>query len=157
MRSTTVAFLLILAAAVAAFSPAPRASVFSQRSAPPSTFNADSDKTTHRVVPLNMFNADGDGDKTAADQTAKPLEEATPLESTSATETTKAPTPTGMVVKNLGKGGEETELNFYDPTMRANVSLFQMEWWAYLLVLYPFILLLNDAFHFLPQGMKLTL
>jgi hypothetical protein len=54
-----------------------------------------------------------------------------------------------MVVKNLSKG-EVIEVKWRDPAMEANISPFQMEWWAYFLVIFPFVLLANDFLHFLP-------
>jgi hypothetical protein len=54
------------------------------------------------------------------------------------------------VYQNLGRGGVMEEVKWVDPAMAANTNPFDMAWWAYLLFGFPFLLLANDAFHFLP-------
>mmetsp|Transcript_4075 Transcript_4075/g.4718 ORF Transcript_4075/g.4718 Transcript_4075/m.4718 type:complete len:131 (-) Transcript_4075:265-657(-) len=56
-----------------------------------------------------------------------------------------------MMAKNLGRGGEVSEVKFRDPAMIANTNPFKMSWWAYILVGYPVLLLMNDFLHFLPK------
>ena len=58
-----------------------------------------------------MFSAADDNNNKATVEAAKPLETA---ESSSTAQTTETAT---MKLKNLGRGGVETEVNFYDPTM----------------------------------------
>jgi hypothetical protein len=58
------------------------------------------------------------------------------------------------IVANLGKGGEVTEVKWVDPAMGANTNPFQISPWAVLLGGFPFILLANDIFHFIPESMK---
>ena len=52
---------------------------------------------------------------------------------------------------NLGKGEEVKEVNWVDPAMAANTNPFLMSWWAYIFFGFPFILLADDAFHFIPH------
>lgn len=52
--------------------------------------------------------------------------------------------------KNLSTG-EIQELKI-DVGAEASVSPFKMAWWAYGLVVYPFVLLADDVFHFLPKS-----
>jgi hypothetical protein len=47
--------------------------------------------------------------------------------------------------------GQVLDLNV-DIQQDMTVSPFHLEWWAYLFVAYPFILLADDVFHFLPNG-----
>ena len=58
--------------------------------------------------------------------------------------------PTKAVYKNLARGGQMEEVKWVDPAMTANTNPFEMSWWAYILFGFPFMLLANDAFHFLP-------
>jgi hypothetical protein len=55
-----------------------------------------------------------------------------------------------MMVKNIPTG-EIKEVPFYDPDMEANTDVTMISPWAVLLFGFPTILLLNDAFHFLPN------
>jgi hypothetical protein len=54
------------------------------------------------------------------------------------------------VYKNLARGGELEEVTWVDPAMRANTNPFELSWWAYILFGLPVVLLLDDAFHFIP-------
>jgi hypothetical protein len=60
------------------------------------------------------------------------------------------PPSTTMVAKNIATG-EVKEMPFYDPYMEANTDATMISPWAAILFGFPTILLLNDAFHFLPQ------
>ncbi|GKY92666.1 hypothetical protein MPSEU_000236600 [Mayamaea pseudoterrestris] len=55
------------------------------------------------------------------------------------------------VVKDMNTG-EIKEVKWVDPAMEANTRPWEMNWWAYPLTLFPFVLLLDDAFHFLPHN-----
>mmetsp|Transcript_21409 Transcript_21409/g.25836 ORF Transcript_21409/g.25836 Transcript_21409/m.25836 type:complete len:137 (-) Transcript_21409:204-614(-) len=58
-----------------------------------------------------------------------------------------------MVAINLAKGEEFEIPDFVDPAMiQASSNPFQMSWWAWIICGYPFIMLADDAFHFLPKG-----
>lgn len=54
------------------------------------------------------------------------------------------------VVKDMNTG-ELKEVKWVDPAMRANTRPWEMSWWAYIAFGFPFIVLANDAFHFLPK------
>lgn len=98
-----------------------------------------------------MFSPNPDEVATTSEQ--RPLEVVIDGESASVPAAESATFPSGgrsMVVKNLAKGGEVKKVNFYDPAMAANTNPLQMEWWAYILVIFPFMLLANDFLHFLP-------
>lgn len=56
--------------------------------------------------------------------------------------------PSSMVRNMMG---EATEVKWVDPAMRANTNPLEMNIWAYPLFGFPFVLLLNDAFHFIPK------
>jgi hypothetical protein len=56
-----------------------------------------------------------------------------------------------MKYKNLGKGGDSEEVNWVDPAMAANTNPLLMSWWAYIFFGFPFVLLADDAFHFIPS------
>ena len=58
------------------------------------------------------------------------------------------------VAQNLGRGGEFKEVKWKDPAMSANTNPFEMSFWAYFLFGYPFLLLADDAFHFIPDSVK---
>ena len=84
--------------------------------------------------------------------TPKPLEEvSSTMESTTTTEEEDivgaAPK---AVYKNLARGGQIEEVQWIDPAMEANTNPLEMSWWAYILFGFPFVLLANDALHFLP-------
>jgi len=59
-----------------------------------------------------------------------------------------------------GEGGnfffKTGETQWVDPAAEANTS-FELSWWAWILVLYPTTLLLNDFLHFLPEDMNIRL
>ena len=98
MMKSTIPVLLVILAVSSAFSPVPRA-------------RSGAIATQRRLAPLGMVSADND-DKSAAE---KPLETidgdtSTPLESS----TIDVPK---MKARNLARGGEEIEVNFYDPAM----------------------------------------
>ena len=46
--------------------------------------------------------------------------------------------------------GEIKEVKWVDPAAAANTNPFMMNWYSFLLLGIPVLLLLNDAFHFLP-------
>jgi hypothetical protein len=72
------------------------------------------------------------------------------MEDTLASSSSSTTSPKKMIARNLGRGGEIQEFNFVDPYMAANTRPWEMNWWAYILFGFPFVLLLNDALHFLP-------
>ena len=59
--------------------------------------------------------------------------------------------PMKAVYRNLGRGGDAEEVKWVDPAMSANTNPFELDLWAYPLVGIPLVLLLNDAFHFIPK------
>jgi hypothetical protein len=70
-----------------------------------------------------MFSADDDN--------SAPLKlssDATAVDTLKAPEAGAAPK---SVVRNLAAGGEEREVKWVDPAMRANTNPFEMSWWAY--------------------------
>jgi hypothetical protein len=90
----------------------------------------------------------------AIGDTPPPLQEGKALEAPVVAETTPAVVDTSDPPKaryvNLGKGGESKEVEWVDPAMAANTNPFLMSWWSYLLLGFPFMLLADDAFHFIP-------
>jgi hypothetical protein len=86
-------------------------------------------------------------------ETPNPLEE---VDGTSSKTTMEASTgeekgEVKAMYKNLARGGQMEEVQWVDPAMAANTNPLDMSWWAYLLFGMPFMLLANDAFHFLPE------
>lgn len=100
-----------------------------------------------------MFDPEGEDASQSAKPPAGGLEEVKEGESADAAVPvdSNAPKKQTMMVKNLARGGEVTELGFVDPAMAANTNPFMMSWWAYPLFGFPFVLLADDAFHFLPK------
>jgi hypothetical protein len=98
---------------------------------------------------LHMFNAEND--KTSSTTTTPPLSETSSPQDANTVPTsleTKVDLPKN-IVKDMNTG-EIKEVKWVDPAMRANTNPFEMNWWGYILFGFPPILLLNDAFHFLP-------
>lgn len=83
---------------------------------------------------------------------APPLEEVSDGEDASA-EPLEEPKDVNFV-RNYGRGGEFKEVKWVDPAMSANTNPLVMDFWAYPLVLFPFVLLADDVFHFLPDSLK---
>jgi hypothetical protein len=96
----------------------------------------------------------------AIGDTPQPLQEQGEESSASALEVEAAATTPAVVADpfdvpkaryaNLSKGEDAKEVNWVDPAMAANTNPFLMSWWAYALFGFPFILLADDAFHFIP-------
>lgn len=118
-------FLLALTA-VSAFAPSPRMA------------------TRLITTPLAMFSGDTENNGL---ETVDTTEESS-MEVVQ--DATKEENPKKSVYKNLSTG-KEVEVPWFDPAMAANTNPLEMEWWAYPLIVLPFALLLDDAFHFLPQ------
>jgi len=100
-----------------------------------------------------MFSTDEDQQKSSSSSSAaaSPLQEISstgPLVSVNEmSSTAEAPK---MVVRNMNTG-EIKEVQWVDDAMQAHTNPLAMSWWAYPLFGFPFILLANDAFHFLPE------
>mmetsp|Transcript_2297 Transcript_2297/g.3654 ORF Transcript_2297/g.3654 Transcript_2297/m.3654 type:complete len:125 (+) Transcript_2297:45-419(+) len=45
------------------------------------------------------------------------------------------------------------DTKWVDNAETANVD-FKLSWWGYVVAIYPIVLLLNDAFHFIPEDFK---
>lgn len=132
MKSTAAVVLFTILSGASGFSP-----VINQK--------AVAFSTASRLRPIHMFSA-GD-DKPTEPAGAKPLETVELSEEVDVAESEVSVTKT---FKNLSTG-EISEMKVdvrSDPT----VSPWTMDWWAYILVSYPFILLADDFFHFLPEG-----
>lgn len=131
MTKSTVVALLAILVVTAAFSPLHHNVAFQRAS---------------RLQPLFMFSADD----SSSSEGAKALEtlEANALEVDIGKE--EAPKKKVPTFKNLSTG-KVMELNV-DVRADTTVSPFKLSWWAYGLVVYPFVLLADDAFHFLPSG-----
>jgi hypothetical protein len=52
--------------------------------------------------------------------------------------------------------GKETEVKWVDPAMAANSNLLDNLSWGYFFLVFPFTLLLDDVFHFLPRDGPLS-
>ena len=57
---------------------------------------------------------------------------------------------TGGKYKNLSTN-EEIDVAWTDNAMAANTNPFLLSWWGYIIFGLPFVLLLDDAFHFIPS------
>jgi len=62
----------------------------------------------------------------------------------------KTSTGEGMMVRDMTTG-EMKEVKWVDPAMSANTSPFELSWYAWLAILVPGSLYLNDFFHFIPK------
>lgn len=135
------AFLVTLAVASAFTSPQPRSSLSSvQKARPLFMFSADGDaksKSLSEVTPGDS--ADALKDTMASSSSASPSEE----------DPFKRPPPKTMTVKNRNTG------EFYEVEMNESFlanEKFEMNWWAWVFFVgFPFTVLANDVFHFLPQ------
>ena len=56
----------------------------------------------------------------------------------------------GSKYKNLSTN-EEIDVEWTDNAMAANTNPFLLSWWGYIIFGLPFVLLLDDAFHFIPS------
>jgi len=70
-----------------------------------------------------------------------------------AEESTQADTEDDATPQNVNVATGRTNSGWVDNSRGAGV---QLSWWAWLLLIYPSVLLLNDVFHFIPSGMTLT-
>jgi hypothetical protein len=104
-----------------------------------------------RLSKVYMFNVDDDQKKsessasTTTPPTAPALATVDDMQSTESKET--------PVVRNIVKDmntGEIKEVKWVDPAMRANTRPWDMSWWAWILFGFPFVVLADDVFHFLP-------
>jgi hypothetical protein len=138
MIKSTVCTLVAILAVSTAFSPVQQRVAFA--------------RATTRVLttPLSMVMVDNSNSN---DRGIKPLESVEAIESvttTTTTTSTETPKQGKRQFTNLSTG-EISDLNV-DIQQDMSVSPFHLEWWAYLFVAYPFILLADDVFHFLPNG-----
>ena len=90
-----------------------------------------------------MFNLDDDKSKTVSSSAPSlaTIDEVKPV--------TEEP-----AIKNVVKDmntGEVKEVKWVDPAMRANTRPWEMNWWAYIAFGFPFLVLADDFFHFLPE------
>ena len=94
----------------------------------------------------------------SGDEEVKPLAEATDAEEESISAdplpADSTVQPTSTMAQNFGRAGEIKEVKWVDPAMEANTDPFNMSAWAYALVGFPIILLLNDFLHFIPESAK---
>ena len=94
----------------------------------------------------------------SGDEEVKPLAEATDVEEESISAdplpADSTVQPTSTMAQNFGRAGEIKEVKWVDPAMEANTDPFNMSAWAYALVGFPMILLLNDFLHFIPESAK---
>ena len=94
----------------------------------------------------------------SGDEEVKPLAEATDAEEESISAdplpTDSTVQPTSTMAQNFGRAGEIKEVKWVDPAMEANTDPFNISAWAYALVGFPMILLLNDFLHFIPESAK---
>mmetsp|Transcript_23404 Transcript_23404/g.34686 ORF Transcript_23404/g.34686 Transcript_23404/m.34686 type:complete len:145 (-) Transcript_23404:69-503(-) len=117
-------------------------------SSPPTTFAGRKTIALVSPTPAYMFSADS--------ETPKPLDVSTE-ENGAVSTTSEADTDItlsgGMIVKNLApnKAGEVRETKFVDEAMMANTDPSLVNWWAYVIVGLPALLLADDVFHFLPE------
>jgi hypothetical protein len=109
--------------------------------------------TTNRVVPtpltVSMVMV-GDSNSNSNDKGVQPLESVEAMENVESATTATTTEENKKQFKNLSTG-QVLDLNV-DIQQDMTVSPFHLEWWAYLFVAYPFILLADDVFHFLPNG-----
>jgi len=52
----------------------------------------------------------------------------------------------------VAKEETENKQKWVDPNAASGVQWYQLSWWGYLIIIYPTVLFLDDAFHFLPEG-----
>jgi hypothetical protein len=104
-------------------------------------------QTPTRPRPVLSFHYTSSGDDDTKNDTVLFLETDNSLNN----EVQKAPSSKNvMMVKNIPTG-EIKEVPFYDPDMEANTDVTMISPWAALFFGFPTLLLLNDAFHFLPN------
>lgn len=95
-----------------------------------------------------MFSTDDDTNRSSVTTPLKTVEEEQQSISANRMMDSSESMRTGTVVKDMNTG-KVREVKWVDPAMAANTNPFIMSPWGYFFF-FPFVLILNDFFHFLP-------